>query len=185
MHHLEIDLETMGKGPNAAIVEIGAVFFDVSKGIGPSFTARVSLVSSVGVGMTMDAETVLWWMQQDKSIMPFSRDGNDWSLFYALSQLSEFIASFGTGPVCVWGNGADFDNVILRSAYDACKLPAPWVFRNNRCYRTLNALHPDVVLARTTEKHRALDDAIFQARHTIEILRRYPTTMDCVPLVQP
>ena len=46
--------------------------------------------------------------------------------------------------VIVWGNGADFDNTILSSSYSETGLEQPWSFRNNRCYRTIKNLSPDV-----------------------------------------
>lgn len=44
MNHLMIDLETMGSGPYAPIISIGAVFFDPNTGaIGDDFQVNVSL----------------------------------------------------------------------------------------------------------------------------------------------
>ncbi|MBK0004878.1 3'-5' exonuclease, partial [Erwinia sp. S38] len=46
MNHLMIDLETMGNKPNAAIVSIGAVFFEPDSGeIGNTFYSNVQLES--------------------------------------------------------------------------------------------------------------------------------------------
>ena len=63
-----LDLETMGLGPDAAIVAIGAVAFDTSTlAIDPcKFFVAVDLESSVRSGGVMDASTVMWWMQQDE-----------------------------------------------------------------------------------------------------------------------
>lgn len=48
MNNLMIDLETMGKKPNAPIVSIGAVFFNPQSGeLGPEFYAVVSLESAM------------------------------------------------------------------------------------------------------------------------------------------
>lgn len=44
MNNLMIDLETMGKKPNAPVVSIGAVFFDPQSGeIGPEFYTPLAL----------------------------------------------------------------------------------------------------------------------------------------------
>ncbi|MBJ5080118.1 3'-5' exoribonuclease, partial [Salmonella enterica subsp. enterica serovar Corvallis] len=51
MNNLMIDLETMGKKPNAPVVSIGAVFFDPQSGeIGPEFYTAVSLESAMEQG---------------------------------------------------------------------------------------------------------------------------------------
>ena len=48
MNDVMLDLETMGTGPDAAIVAIGAIAFDVhTRTIGPSFYIPVELRSSV------------------------------------------------------------------------------------------------------------------------------------------
>lgn len=70
----------------------------------------------------------------------------------------------------VWGNGASFDNVILRGAYARNSTPAPWAWWNDRCYRTIKALHREVPMERLGTHHNALDDAISQALHLIRML---------------
>ncbi len=51
-----VDLETMGIGPNAAIVAIGAVAMDTDKLVltGEEFYEVVSLQSSVDAGLVID-----------------------------------------------------------------------------------------------------------------------------------
>lgn len=62
-----LDLETMGQGPDAAIVAIGAVSFDLEAGkLGSEFYTVVDLTSSVEAGGKMDPSTVLWWLQQSE-----------------------------------------------------------------------------------------------------------------------
>lgn len=169
-----IDLETMGKGPNAAIIAIGAVAFDIDTGeIGPEFYQPVSLESAVREGGVIDADTVMWWMQQsDEARAEFSKikiDIND-----ALMSLDDWFAMETNGDVFVWGNGAPFDNVILRSAFERSDLPPPWKWWNDRCYRTIKALHPHIALERIGTHHNALDDARSQAQHLIAMLAGAP-----------
>lgn len=69
-----------------------------------------------------------------------------------------------------YGNGASFDLSILKAAYDAVGLKAPWKFWDERCYRTIkndySQIEPD---ERAGTHHNALDDAKFQALHAIKI----------------
>ncbi|ENC2998925.1 3'-5' exoribonuclease, partial [Escherichia coli] len=61
-HHLMIDLETMGKNPDAPIASIGAVFFDPQTGEqGPEFSKIIDMGTCGG---TVDISTIEWWLQR-------------------------------------------------------------------------------------------------------------------------
>ncbi|HHZ0858735.1 TPA: RecE family exodeoxyribonuclease, partial [Escherichia coli] len=61
-HHLMIDLETMGKNPDAPIASIGAVFFDPQTGeLGPEFSKIIDMDTCGG---TVDISTIEWWLQR-------------------------------------------------------------------------------------------------------------------------
>ncbi|ENZ6392866.1 RecE family exodeoxyribonuclease, partial [Escherichia coli] len=60
--HLMIDLETMGKNPDAPIISIGAIFFDPQTGdMGPEFSKTIDLETAGGV---IDRDTIKWWLKQ-------------------------------------------------------------------------------------------------------------------------
>ena len=160
-----LDLETLGKKPGSVIVAIGAVMFN-ERGITHRFYERVDAVSCVKAGLTMDVETVMWWMKQaEEARLEITRDG------LALKDaLIEFKKWIGGEEVDVWGNGAAFDNVILAEAYDRCGLERPWKYYNDRCYRTMKSLHPEIPMIRKGVHHNALDDAESQALHLMRIL---------------
>lgn len=170
MHDVMLDLETMGSGPTAAIVAIGAVKFEPEAGVlGETFYGVVDLQSSVDVGLGIDPNTVLWWLKQsDAARAAVALPGRP--LRDILIEFARWIPA----EARVWGNGAAFDNVVLSSAYRACGMPPPWSFRNDRCYRTLCALNADVPLAPpapTAIAHHARDDAVAQARHLLAIMQ--------------
>lgn len=174
MQHIMLDLETMGTGPNAAIVAIGAVEFDLTDtggALGDAFYQCISLENAMASGGQVDASTVLWWMKQsDEARAMFTRPAIDASP--ALLQFGNWVAGCSSpAHVRVWGNGASFDNVILASAYRRAGLALPWNNFNDRCYRTVKAMQPDLKLQRTGTHHNALDDARSQARHLIQLLR--------------
>jgi len=170
--HLMIDLETMGKRPNAPIIAIGAVLFDRT-GIESEFYRIVNLQSSVDAGAVIDASTVLWWMGQSDAARGEFTDGGS-LLTDALMSFTAFIeARAGIDTLQnldgVWGNGAAFDNVITSEAYLNCGLEVPWPFWVDRCYRTVKNIYPAVVMDRQGELHNALADARSQAEHLIAI----------------
>lgn len=91
MNHLMIDLETMGSGPYAPIISIGAVFFDPNAGaIGDDFQVNVSLESSMRFRARPDASTILWWMEQGEDARKALTNDTE-ELSTALCWLSEFI----------------------------------------------------------------------------------------------
>ena len=165
--HVMLDLETMSTEPNAASVAIGAVAFNEDGDIHGHFYASVTLESSMSVGGHVSASTIEWWMKQ-------SNDAREVFLAEDRIHISEALLHFRdwfiqNKGVYLWGNGAAFDNVVLRSAYTACDHVAPWEFWNDRCYRTVKAMHPHIKAERVGTHHNALDDARTQMYHLLEI----------------
>ncbi|EIP5533378.1 3'-5' exoribonuclease, partial [Escherichia coli] len=113
--HLMIDLETMGKNPDAPIISIGAIFFDPQTGdMGPEFSKTIDLETAGGV---IDRDTIKWWLKQSREAQSAIMT-DEIPLDDALLQLREFIdENSGEFFVQVWGNGANFDNTILRRSY--------------------------------------------------------------------
>ncbi|EEZ4151803.1 exonuclease, partial [Escherichia coli] len=121
--HLMIDLETMGKNPDAPIISIGAIFFDPQTGeMGPEFSKTIDLETAGGV---IDRDTIKWWLKQSREAQSAILT-DEIPLDDALLQLREFIdENSGEFFVQVWGNGATFDNVILRRSYERQGIPCP------------------------------------------------------------
>jgi len=120
----------------------------------------------------LNPETVKWWDGQNaeaKKILT-EVDGGGEHLRDALNKLTEYLSQFDLKKVRVWGNGSDFDNAILANCYAAIGSNQPWEFWNNRCYRTLKSLQPQVKLARQGTYHNALDDAKSQATHALQLM---------------
>ncbi|EFA2723693.1 exonuclease, partial [Escherichia coli] len=136
--HLMIDLETMGKNPDAPIISIGAIFFDPQTGdMGPEFSKTIDLETAGGV---IDRDTIKWWLKQSREAQSAIMT-DEIPLDDALLQLREFIdENSGEFFVQVWGNGANFDNVILRRSYERQGIPCPWRYTNDRDVRTMVAL---------------------------------------------
>lgn len=173
MKHLMIDLETMDNKPTSAIASVGAVFFDPETGeMGEQFYQRVSLGSCVGHGLTMGSETVLWWMRQDAEARSELLNDDCLDLPLALANLESFITEHSDpSKVQVWGNGAAFDNVILRNASEKCGFADPlWYYWNDRDVRTVVELSKTLglnvrnIIKFDGVKHHALYDAIHQAK---------------------
>lgn len=171
--NIMLDLEIMGNGPTAAIVAIGAVAIDFDAlQTGPRFYHRVTLKSALETGGTIDADTVLWWMRQsDDARREITRDGAI-HINESLYAFEQYLCGLepDKSQIKVWGNGAAFDNVILRGAYQRVSYDAPWDWRNDRCYRTLKSLHHAMPFERIGTQHNALDDALSQAKHLLKFV---------------
>lgn len=169
MTNVMIDLETMGKSNRAPITQIGAVVMDFERGeLGDTFHIHVNLENSVRWGGVMDASTVIWWLQQSpEARREFEPGVHQKSLIEALCAFAKWLPPEPN----VWGNGSRFDNEILDHAYRSCGLITPWGHRQDRCYRTIKALHPEVRYTPPAIKHHALEDAVAQAKHLLAILR--------------
>jgi len=174
--HVMVDLETFSTADNAAIVSIGATKFN------PQLSGRECIIDSFDVqidpkecqlfGMDVDVDTILWWMSSERD------DAREELLNHVNGRvdlrgaLNAFHDWFGHESLPVWGNGAAFDNVILRNAYRTANMQVPWNFWHDRCYRTLKALAPDIKIERYGTYHSALDDAISQTLHLTRVADR-------------
>lgn len=175
-HHLMIDLETMGKNPDAPIISLGAIFFDPQTGeMGPEFSKTIDLDTAGGV---IDRDVIKWWLKQSREAQSAILT-DEIPLDDALLQLREFIdENSGEFFVRVWGNGANFDNVILRRSYERQGIPCPWRYCNDRDVRTIvelgNSIGFDVRMTIPFEgvPHNALDDARHQAKQVSAIWQK-------------
>lgn len=186
MNNIMLDLETLGTAPGSVVVTIGACFFGGGE-IGPTFYERIDIKDSQAHGLKIDTDTILWWFKQNEEArLEMTKQGE--SLSRILSRFGDWIqegmAKSYKGAmsaadltdfkkylktVTIWGNGAAFDNTLLSAVYSAAGHVRPWSYSNDRCYRTLKSLFPQVELVREGTYHNALSDAISQAKHLMEI----------------
>ncbi|EPE8458379.1 3'-5' exoribonuclease domain-containing protein, partial [Escherichia coli] len=175
-HHLMIDLETMGKNPDAPINALAGKFFDPATGeMGPEFSKTIDLETAGGV---IDRDTIKWWLKQSREAQSAILT-DEIPLDDALLQLREFIdENSGEFFVQVWGNGANFDNVILRRSYERQGIPCPWRYTNDRDVRTMVAMglvmdfDARSVITFEGERHNALHDARYQAKYVSAIWQK-------------
>lgn len=183
MQSIVVDLETTGTKPGCAILSIGAVHVDVKNNkLGSRFYTNIDLKSCVKAGLTIDPDTFLWWMQQNKearaAIASDEGKATALQLNTALEVFNAYIKSISPyrGEVLVFGNGANFDNTVLRAAYNAVGMETAWSFRHDMCYRTLSMHIPSEVgwkaeCSYELVKHNALDDAIYEGKKLLHYLQ--------------
>lgn len=178
MSHIMLDIETLDTTQSAVVLSIGAVVFDpFSKQLGEKFYVEFTtdLDTQQRVGRTVSAATVTWWMQQGAAAKQIFADPapegvRRVSTAQGLTEFASFVARNGGKEAQLWGNGADFDNVIVGSLFDSFGMVKPWSYSRNRCYRTMKRLFGEnVKITRHGVHHNGLDDAITQAVHLQEI----------------
>jgi len=172
--HIMHDIETFSTQNDPVITAIGAVKF-TREGVVDRFEIGIDPADCQRYGLHMDANTVMWWMDEKRAeARKYLLEMGRIDLFAALDGYAMWIAQTPKDDLgAVWANGATFDHVKLRSAYDAVKLEYPISYKMEWCYRTVAALYPDVEFQRQGLHHGALDDALSQAFHLTEIAKTH------------
>lgn len=161
------DLETWGTEPGSAIAAIGACVVGEPD---LTFYTTITLQSCLDAGLRVSGSTVEWWLRQaPEAQAALLVDQVD--LESALYQFSAWYhdRQLGRGAR-LWGNGANFDPVLLESAYRAVGQAIPWKFYEVACYRTMKGL-VSFKAPKPTVAHHALYDALAQAEHLVAIRR--------------
>lgn len=176
-----LDIETLDTKPTAVILSIGAVCFDLHEpDMIKTFYEPVSRLKQVdSYGRTMSHSTLDWWAKQSDEAKVILNHPDAISFVGALTRFKTWLDSCGD-YIGVHGNGSDFDNVILASAYDQMFVAPAWDFRKNRCHRTLKSEWPLTTsnnIKFSGVAHNSLDDAVHQVREMIRINQVYNLRM--------
>lgn len=180
--NIMVDLETLGTSPGCKIMSIGAVAFDTDE-TGDEFYIEISRDEQAG--LVEEPETLVWWAKQDPNVYDrlFNSSESKYKLEGGLRQFNAWLACFHSPAL--WGNGPDFDNAILQYAYKHVGISPAWVYRHNRCYRTLKSLCPRIKAPkRIGPLHNALDDARHQALHAVELMRFLENCVDSMDVLR-
>lgn len=172
MKNIMLDLETLSTSSNAAILSIGAVEFDDELGITNEFYQTIDLNSMMSKGFDVDSNTIKWWLKQSD----YARESLLKNNIPIAEALSKFKTWLGKDNLRMWGNGSDFDNVILENAFKKFKVESPWPYWSNRCFRTIKYSFPSLEKAESKKekvKHNSLDDAKSQANYLIYLCDTY------------
>lgn len=172
-----IDIETLGKTSQAALIQLAAIIFDRNTGEEiDTFKAEVDPTSSVEIGMTLNVDTIMWWLQQSKDAQKSITKQPRGSISEVMVNFSRWIKKHESNPknVLVWSH-ATFDFPILENVYRLLKMEAPWYYRSARDLRTLVDLADINVYNEYKRKgvaHDALDDCRFQIQYTVDALNK-------------
>jgi hypothetical protein len=162
MKNIMIDIETLGRKPGCVVLSVGAVEFGAN-GFASEFEANIDIRSTMSYGLTIEADTLLWWMARGLKELPCTT-----SLSEASGRFCDWFNS--VQPACVWANSPSFDCEIWGHAIELVGHRRPWTYRQTRDMRTARELLPFSVDGDKIdfgEAHTALADAKWQAEYLI------------------
>jgi hypothetical protein len=195
--HLMIDGETFGTGGNCVFVQLAAAEFwpTEPERQGRVWATHIDLANSLRGGRHIDADTLLWWMDdangagmEARAALVAglkSRDRPPLTWREALEELAQFaqapagrgLGHRPEGVNGVWSHGAAFDIARVETAYRDLRMEEPWDFRDQCDTRSLFRLAGSTLRKLAPEtgvKHDAGADvqqqvaAVHQAFHIIE-----------------
>lgn len=171
MRHLMLDIETFGTTPGCVVLSIGAVEFDMPRGITGKFHAHLRTASQIEAGLHLDVRTVEWWLDQSKEAQNELLKSER---FNPIDVIDAFIDTFDWKDLRVWANGASFDFPIMKALFNAFGKELPWAFYNEMDFRTIKNMVGkgtyEKLRAFPTVAHDALSDATAQAQTLINII---------------
>lgn len=174
-----VDLEALGLKTYSPLLTIGACAIDLETGDELHFDQHI-LLDDEDV-LQADPQTLLWWLAQSDAARMAIVNGQKTAATFpeALEHFSSWLNALPTAAWTIWGNNADFDLGKLKYQADKIDASVPWNYRQERCYRTLNATYghlitqaEDAELGEGLIHHVALDDAVYEARRLRLILNR-------------
>jgi len=173
MNDVMVDLETMDNVMSASIVSIGAVQCDLTTGeLGQEYYRVIDLNGQQQKGLTICSNTLYWWMQQkDGARHALTVEGKIF-LVEMCNTFNTWLQSMGNpGNFRLWGNGASFDNSIIRYAYKMCDIDFPIPFWNDRDMRTILGFYPSNLQEkwrRANLRHGTHHNALADAKHQVK-----------------
>lgn len=162
-----IDIETLGTGLDATVIQLAAARFDIN-GVGETFTTPLNPQGQISKGRTWDFDTLLFWVQQPSCYQVWSEAVNaDHNTKAVLQRFAEW---YQAAPVeHVWAKPPTFDLMILEQVYRMYSVRVPWDHRAPRDVRTLMSLVPASCYVRRGT-HIALEDVKDQCQSVINAL---------------
>jgi hypothetical protein len=159
------DIEAFGNNPaRCAIAQIGAVWFDIRTGeTGKTFKRNIDVRSTVKVGAELEADTVYWWLDQDKAAQKSLTNGGLCTVAEALYDFKQFV--FGANEM--WSHST-YDAVNVYQFYTRLLNIDP-PFQMKKCMDIRTLMRLSGLSAKAFERdgihHDALADALHQVKY--------------------
>lgn len=184
-----LDIETLDLSPSAVVMDIGVVIYDLEKQVEVCATNLTPSISEqVIVGRTVSKDTINFHVRNyHKTLDSLVAHTSSFrptvaSVFNSMEELLSPVSE-------IWINGLSFDPVVLRSLFTSRGIDRlPWSYRKEVDVRSFRTLFKKYGLSlgdgedggdgdgEGVEQHRAVHEAIADARWNLEIARSVHTT---------
>lgn len=184
-----LDIETLDLSPSAVVMDIGVVVYDLEKQVEVWATNLTpSITEQVIVGRTVSKETINFHVRNyHKTLDSLIDHASSFrptvaSVFNSMEELLSPVSE-------IWINGLSFDPVVLRSLFTSRGIDRlPWSYSKEVDVRSFRTLFKNYGLSLgggnggdggdggDDGKHRAVHEAIADARWNLEIARSVHTT---------
>jgi hypothetical protein len=171
---LMIDLETLGQGPHAVVLSLGACFFNITSGqILGTFEMALDVDEQMKRGREVDGSTLKWWMGQSGAAKKVFHEQAK-PAKEVLTIFSNWVLQTTTiGKVQAWGNGSTFDISMMEDIMKQYEVKIPWLYNGVMDLRTFKRFCAGgAQVEKLGTNHNALDDAISQATYVIKNVPR-------------
>ncbi len=167
MNDIMLDIETFGTDSNSVIVSVSAVRFKMGTDeVDPDyFEMGVDIQSQLDKGAVIDGDTVMWWLGQSKEAQHQLLALEPMPVKYMTKAFRKWVGDAQT--ISLWGNGATFDNVILRNLFKRHGYHFPIPFWGDKCVKTyvdINGIDKRK-FEFTGIPHKGIDDCLHQINY--------------------
>ncbi len=176
-NHIMIDIETKATDSNALIVSISAVVFDMATGeLGGEFEIGLNEDQQMAKGAIINPETVKWWSEQSEEAQEALKRLTPVDIDEALHRFNSWIMDNFSAPskIKLWGNGATFDNVIVRNLYERHGTKFVIPYYADKDVRTLAYIGKINPFSYKFEgiKHNGIDDCKHQIKYCTDAYQK-------------
>lgn len=175
INRIMIDIETTGTRPGCHVLTIGAVYFNLEEGVSQDPTKRFyeRIFFERRFSLETDPETMMWWRGQPKEVRDEAFGGTELPRNVIGRFLNFLLKGKDNGAERqLFSKHAQFDFPILEAYMEKFFIGEVWTHREINCYYTLANQIPRIPNPKFEgRKHHALDDAVNQATHCVELLR--------------
>lgn len=173
MKHVMFDLETLGTGSKAPIVQLAACLFDMKGEVLSEYNAKIALTEEEFSRFEPTVGTIEFWLKQSQEARELVFGGERGTLNKALHGFNQWLNSI-EGRKRLWSH-ATFDPPVLMNAYQVAGIKALFHFRDFVDIRTINMLAGEVKTEPRSAfgaHHDAAADCRYQAHYVAAMLRK-------------
>lgn len=165
--HFMVDIETLGRGPDAPVLSVGVVAFQPGVGIQDEWLWVLDTKDQTQ--RRIDFDTTLWWLRQKPEAQQhWVNPEKRYSTIDCLQAMRPIFSAFGS-EVMFWAYSPSFDQIALEGLYNEFKLSIPWKYNQWNDVRTIRNFTKDQSRPEGYYGHNPLIDCKVQ----IELVERF------------